>query len=104
MIQYKINLTESQDAALRDVAVDPNFWINNMIEARIFAAVSERRLQPSWMRVALSFAATGGNPEDDEAVLAHGIETGIFKDAATRKAEIEEMSRQEINALETQGE
>lgn len=35
----------------------------------------------------MSFAAVGGDYTDDAGVLAHGIATGVFKNAETRNAE-----------------
>lgn len=87
MTQIRIDLTDAQIAALRDIAIDPKEWITNMIIGRVYAAVQSRKIQTGWISVALDYAGTGGNPEDDEAVLAHGIATGAFKDAATRQSE-----------------
>jgi hypothetical protein len=84
-----ISISDDDFAALLDVHPDPKFWINNMIEARIYAAVDERRNQAGWMTVAISFAQTGGDPENGRGVLAHGLATGAFKDAAARQAEAE---------------
>lgn len=78
-------------SVMEDIAVDPNFWVSNMINARISAAIADRKTQPGWITAAISFANTGGNPEDDEGVLSHGAATGVFKDAITRNAEIQDV-------------
>lgn len=82
-----IEISDEDYSALLDVSADPNNWLTHVISATIGGLVRERRNQPGWMTVAVSFAASGGDPEDEKGVLLHGLSTGLFKDAATRYVE-----------------
>jgi hypothetical protein len=83
----RLSISDEDIAALFDVAPDPQDWLGHVITAAIAGAISQRRAQPGWMTVAISFAKAGGDPEDDRGVLLYGLETGQFKNAAQRHAE-----------------
>ncbi len=95
-----ISISEDDFAVLLDVHADPKFWLSNVIQARVYAAIEERRSQPGWTTVAVSYAQVGGDPEDGRAVLAHGLATGAFKDAATRQAEVAASEASPVTDLE----
>ncbi|UJW87949.1 hypothetical protein [Devosia sp. SL43] len=83
----RLSISDEDMSALYDVAPDPQDWLGHVITAAIAGAISQRRAEPGWMTVAISFAKTGGDPEDDRGVLLHGLTTGQFKDAAQRHAD-----------------
>jgi hypothetical protein len=100
MRKIEIEITDEQWVALTDVTTDPAAWLHNAAVARASAAVGDRRAQSGWMAAAVSFAQAGGDPEDDAKVLAHGVATGLFKDAASRAAEAAALAEAPAEARE----
>jgi hypothetical protein len=86
-MQITIELTAEEAAAFELITTDTEFWCQNMVKERARAALGEYRQSTQWIPVALSLA----DPQaDDWMILLHGIQTGVFKTAAQRNAEIEE--------------
>lgn len=93
-----IKISDDDYAALLDVAEDRHDWMKHVVSAAIVGAIRERRDQPGWMTVAVSFAVAGGDPEDDKGVLLHGLSTGAFKDARARFKEAKAAMKSSMKA------
>lgn len=84
-----LTFTDAQWFALTDITPDPEAWLQNAGVARARTAAYERKSDPNWSAAVLATAAAGGDISDDTAILSAGIAAGIFKDAATRQAELD---------------
>lgn len=69
MGQYTVNLTESQEKALRWVAVDPQDWIENFVFARCESAIDE--IVNDEIKRKLSLGETISGSKDDIVMAAN---------------------------------
>lgn len=69
MGQYTVNLTESQEKALRWVAVDPQDWIENFVFARCESAIDE--IVNNEIKRKLSLGETISGSKDDIVMAAN---------------------------------
>lgn len=69
MGQYIVNLTESQEKALRWVAVDPQDWIENFVFARCESAIDE--IVNDEIKRKLSLGETISGSKDDIVMAAN---------------------------------
>lgn len=74
--------------ALSTVAVDPDDWIENMIEARATVAMDDIQRTAEWPVALISAGNASVDTTDAYAVLEYAISAGIIKTAAQRQAEI----------------
>ena len=90
MPEYKVILTDSEDKALRVVALDPQEWIDNVVHDRCRVAIEEIYAKEV-DRMVKDPSITSIPANKDVVVLAEHIKTAAEIDAAERaKAEIHE--------------
>ncbi|HTN60901.1 MAG TPA: hypothetical protein VL147_05035 [Devosia sp.] len=80
-----VELTDAEVFELDLVMIDRQAWADNFLRERAHIAKDELKFTTEWAQAALAL----GDASDDWAVLMNGRELGLFKDAATRQAEIE---------------
>ena len=85
----QLTFTDEQWAALTDITSDPKGWLHNAGVARARTAAYERKSDPNWNAAVVAAAQAGDDISDDTVILSRGIVSGLFKDAATRQAEID---------------
>lgn len=78
MKTYTIEITDAQDLALRHVAVDPQFWIQNMVNVRCDLAIEDIVKMEIERKLAARETITGSK---DDIVLASGIESSVERQA-----------------------
>jgi hypothetical protein len=82
-MEYTITLTEAENKALAYVALDPTFWIENVVKERCRVAIEEI-FQAEVQRMLSDPTITEIPADRDAVVLAANV-----KSAAERQAEIE---------------